>query len=456
MPVSFLSLVLGRAGERQLAVHFQSSDYLHSVVRPEGYLRTIRPIANRIKSFTIHTAVSVCYRGSGMGHISKLLAIPYPNLKSLDLSRDAFNPSPGRGGRDPGYPSDIGDTKDTGILELFTSTLTGRLNRLTLRHMKGWPPTRFGSLTNLTLFGYADGTALAEAVPANPALRKLKLESIKSRDRYSYDPERLVALDGQALELVRCERGVLSMFTLSSTCSLVITKTMDQNTIAYEGEVPELLWLPEDVSSVQCLHELGEVHFSVAKIPRKGGWIAAEQKTVGYSTSNLTSGSGPKPSVTFILTYHYDTWTPLYGVPFQTKYLLPHPISWGRVTRASFDGFYGHFRIHGNVILETLSNLRSLLLRRCDSGHLVRFIVPDELGGLESLQFEDELSGADFGGTLSEVFELRHISTGLRLDDLKIVTPGDSSSTVTPEQMGELKECVHHVEATKAPGYRSI
>ena len=414
MPVSFLGLIMDRAGGRQLTVHFQSSDYLHSVIRREGYLRTIQSIADRIKSFTIHITPSGWYRGFGRGYLSELLAIPYPNLESFDLSQGPFYPLSSWGSQDPGYRPDLSEVKDTGILDLFASIPTGQLSHLTLRHTKGWPPARFGNLTNLTLFGYADGIALAGAVPANPALRKLKLESIKHKERYSYDPGRLVALDGQTLELDRCERGVLSMFTLSSTCSLVITKTMDQNTIAYEGDVPELLWLPDDISEVRCLHELEELHFSVTRIPRKGSWVAAEQKTVGYSTSNPTSGSGPAPSVTFALTYHYGTWAPLYDseVPFQSKYLLPHPTPWGPVTRASFDGFYGNFKIHDNTTLKTLQNLRSLLLRRCDSGHLVHSITPDEFRGLESLRFEDELSGVDFGGTLSDAFKLRHVPAG--------------------------------------------
>ena len=340
------------------------------------------------------------------------------------------------------------------MLRIITLIPTDQLKHLTLRHIKGWPPTRFGNLTDLTLFGYADGTALAEVIPVNPALQKLTLESIKHKERYSYDPNHLVNLDGQTLELVRCEPGTLSMFALSSTCSLIISRTMDQHTIAHKGEAPEFQWLPEDISGILCLHELEEVHFSVTKVPGRWGWIAAEQKTVGYSTSNSTSGSGPGPSVTFTLTYHSSAWTPDCEVPFEPKYLLPHPTPWGKVTRASFDGFHDQFRIRGNPVLKTLPNLHSLTLRRCDSGCLIRFITPDELRGLESMRFEDELSGADFGYTLSEVFEHRRKSAGLQLKELRIVTSCDPSSTFTAEQMGKLKECICRINVTEAPSYR--
>jgi len=453
MPVSFLGLILDRAGGRQLEVHFRSCDYLHSVKRREGYFKTIQPIADRIKSFTVHVTASEW----GKAYLCDLFSIPYPNLESLDLSHDAFNPpSPRRYRGQRLYQPDTGDAKETVILQLITSTPAGQLKNLTLRHMKGWPPTNFGNLTNLTLFGYADGTALAEAVPANPALQKLKLESIKYKERYSYDLKRLVKLDGQTLELARCEPGALNMFTLSSTCSLVITRTMDKYTIAYEGEVPDLRWLPEDVSAIRCLHELEEVHFSVTKTPRKKGWIAAEQKTVGYSTPNLTSGRGAEPSVTFVQTYYSDARAPLYEIPFKPKYLLPHTVPWGQVTRASLSGFHEQFSIRDNVVFKTLSNLRSLTLRCCDSGHLVRFITPDELRGLESLRLEDELSGADFGDVLSKVFELRYVSAGLRLKDLKLVTSGGPGSTITAEQVEELKEWIYCIDVIKAPGYRSV
>jgi len=338
------------------------------------------------------------------------------------------------------------------MLQLITLIPADQLKYLTLRHIKGWPPKRFGNLTSLTLFGYADGAALVEAVSANPALRNLKLESIRYKDRYSYDRKRLVSLDGQTLELVRCEPGVLSMFTLSSTCSLIITRTMDQYAVAYEGEIPEFGWLPEDISAIRCLHGLEEVHFSITKIPGKKGWIATEQKTIGYSTSKSTLGTGPEPSVTFTLTYYSDGRA---QVPFEPHYLLPHPTPWANVIRASFDGFHDQFRIRDDI-LTILLNLQSLTLRRCDSGYLVRLITPTRPRGLESLQFEDELSGADFGDTLSKVFESRHLSTGLQLKELKIVTPNGLVSKITTEQMGRLKKCVGCIEIKKAPGYRSV
>ena len=266
----------------------------------------------------------------------------------------------------------------------------------------------------------------------------------------------LVKLNGQTLELARCEPGVLSMFTLSSTCSLVVTRTMDQYAVAYDGEIPELQWLPEDISAVRCLHELEEVHFSITRISGKRGWIAAEQKTVGYSTLDLTSGSGPKPSATFSLTYHFEARTPSNDVPFEPQYLLPHPTPWAEVTRASFDGFQNQFKVHGNGILKILPNLRSLSLRRCDSGYLLRCIMPTELPGLESLRFEDEFSGADFGYTLIRMFKLWHTYTGLRFKDLKIVTSSDPNSTITAEQMIQLKDWVDRIETVKASGYRSI
>lgn len=455
MPLSFLGLSLDRAGGRRLTIHFKSCDYLRSGARREAYLRAIQPIADRIRSFTVHvTSPNLQWERS---HLLDLFTITYLNLESLDLSYNAFYVlSRWHDPDQPSYRPGINGATESVILQIINFMPSGRLKHLTLRHTKGWPPTRFGNLTDITLFGYADGTALAEAVPANPALQKLKLESIKHKERYSYDPKHLINLDGQTLELARCEPDVLSMFALSSTCSLIITRTMDQRTIARKGEAPEFQWLPSDISGIRCLHELGEVHFSVTKIPGRWGWTAAEQKTVGYSTSNSTLGSGPRPSVTFTLTYHSGARTQGCEIPFEPKYLLPHPTPWEEVTRASFDGFHNRFKIRCNTILKTLPNLHSLTLRRCDSGRLVRFITPDELGGLESLRFEDELSGADFGYTLSEMFELRHVSAGLRLKELRIrtITSGDPSSIFTVEQMGKLKECVRRIEVTKAPSYK--
>ena len=452
MPVSFLGLILDRAAGKQLAVHFRSSDYLHSKIRREGYLRTIQPIADRIKSLTIHVTISEWHWR--IEHIPKLFAVPYPNLESLDLSYNAFRIP--RHHRQSLYCPDIGDVNGPGVLELINLIPTGQLKHLTLRHMKRWPPTYFGSLTSLTLSGYADGTTLAAAVPAIPALQKLKLESIKNRERYSCDPERLVKLDGQTLELARCNPNLLNMFALSSTCSLVVTQAMSQHAIAHGKGFQELWWLPDNLPAIRCLDGLEEVHFSITKRPGRKGWIASEQKTVCYSTS----GSVPKPSATFILTYHFDARTPLHKIPFGPKLLLPYPTPWGWVTRASFDGFHDQFRIRSNAVLKTLPNLRSLTLRRCDSGDLIRSITPDELRGLESLCFEGELSGENFGDILSRMFELRHALPGLQLEDkdLKIViaVSGDPSSMISAEQMGRLKEYVHSVEATKVPGYSSV
>jgi len=319
--------------------------------------------------------------------------------------------------------------------------------------MKGWPPTCCGNLTGLTLFGYADGATLAEAVPANPALKNIKLESVRYKDRYSYDPERLVSLDGQALELVHCEPGVLNMFTLSSTCSLIITRAIDQCPLAYEEGFPDTGLLPEDISAIRCLHGLEEIHFSVTKIPRRNGWTAAAQKTVGYSMSKSNFGTGSEPSVIFTLMYYFNARA---RVPSGPRYLLPHLIPWTKVTRASFDGFHNRFRIRDDSILKILLNLRSLTFRRCESKPLIRLITPTKLRGLESLRFEDELSGADLGDTLPKVFEFRHLSANLRLKELKIVAPGDLSSIITVEQMERLKECVDRIETTKAQGYRSV
>ena len=509
MPVSFLGFVLDRAGGRQLAVHFRSCDYIRSGERRNGHLNAIRPIANRIKSLTVHIMASSY--NLERDYLRDLFVVPHKNLESLDLSFNAFYASSSR--LNLQYKPDISDT-ETVIPQLITLIPTHQLKHLTLRHMKGWPPPRFGNLTSLTLFGFVDGTALAEAVPANPTLRKLRLESVRHKDgaRYSYDPKRLVSLDGQTLELAGCEPGVLSMFTLSSTCSLIITRTMPEGyekALVFRGTCYPLHLLPEDISAIRCLHEVEEIHFSVTEIPGRSGWITVEQRTVGYPKSKAVPGAEPKPSLTFILTYHHyiKRWVP--GVPFTSQYLLPHPSPWVGVIRASFDGFHGDFKIWDNDVLETLPNLRSMALRRCDSRHLVYLITPLRLRGMESLRFEDELSGADsgdddepetdsedektdpegeemdpdykdeevdldsedgssegsskdelfgadFGDALATMVELRCQSAGLRLKELKIVTSGDPNSIITVEQMGKLNECVDRVEIAKAPGYRSV
>jgi len=260
-------------------------------------------------------------------------------------------------------------------------------------------------------------------------------------------------LDGQTLELSRCEPDVLRMFALSSTCSLVITTTMGRS-VLYNKEVLGLRWLPHDISTIQCLHELDEVHLSVTKTPRRRGWISAEQKAVGYSTSKLTSGTRPEPSVTFTIMHHFYVDDDK-GYPFEPQYLLPYPVQWVKVTRASLDGFHGRFGFHDNVIFKTLPNLRSITLRRCDSG-LVPLIAPAELRSLESLRFEDDLSGADFGDVLSMALQSRQLSSGQRLKELIIVTSGDLSSTITVEQMGKLKGFGDNVEVTTAPSYISV
>jgi hypothetical protein len=462
MPVFFLGLIFYRAGERPLAVHFQSCDYLRDGTRRDGYLRTIEVIAHRIKNFTVHIAASSSQWHLEATHLPRLFATPFPNLESLDLSYNAFYASSPSTRSQYLYRPVVNDESGGAVVpHLIASIPTAwQLKHLTLRHMRGWPPALLRNLTYLTLFGYADGVALAEAVSANPALLKLRLESIKYEERYSYDPDRLVNLDGQTLELARCERGVLSMFTLSSTCSLVITRTMDQRTTTHAwGVWPTIRWLPEDISKIRCLHELEGLHFSVNKVPGRGGWVTAEQKTVGYPIPNPASGSGHDPSVTFVLTYHYDAKTPLHEVSLVSRYLLPSPTPWGKVTCASFDGFCDQFKICNNVVLKTLPNLRSLTLRRCASDSLVHFIAPNELQGLESLRFEDGLSEAELGDTLAGVLEIRHIqsaSAGLRLRDLEVVTSGEPSSIITVEQRERLEECVCRVEITRAPGYRHV
>lgn len=453
LPVPFLGLILDRTAGRQLAIHFQSRDYLHSRLRREGYLKAIRSVADRIKNFTVHITASGGYWE--MGHLPGLFAVPYPNLESLDLSYNAFYSS-SAWETDHEYRPDISNVKHGVMLELISLMPTERLNHLTLRHMGGWPPTQFGNLTSLALFGYADGVALAGAVSANPALRKLKLESIKHKERYSYDPRRLVGLDNQTLELERCDPDILRMFSLSPTCSLIITKSLGQKSPMDKGEAPKLRWLPEDISAIQCLHDLVEVHFNVTKMPGRVGWVASEQNTVCYSTSSLTSGSNLEPSATFTLTYHSEAYTVPYHIQFEPKYLLPNPTPWGQVIRASFDGFHDQFMIRDKALLETLPNLRSLTFRRCDNGLLVRSITPNEVRGLESLCFEDELSGGDFGDALSIMLGLRQTHAGLQLKDLKIVTPGDPNSTITLEQMGKLGGSVCRVEAIQAPGYSVV
>ena len=520
MPVLFLGLVLDRAGERQLAIHFRSCDYIRSGKRRSGHLDAIRPVVNQIKSLTIHIMAS-SYRLE-RDHLPDLFVVPHQNLKSLDLSFNAFHASSSRRNRQ--YQPDIGDTKETVIPQLIALIPTHQLKHLTLRHMKGWPATRFGNLTSLTLFGFVDGRALAEAVPANPSLRKLKLESVWWK-RHSYDPKRLVDLDGQTLELASCESGVLDMFALSSTCALIITRTMEvqENALAFRGLYPSLDLLPNDISAVQCLRDVEEVHFSVTKTPGRKGWITVEQRTVGYPKLKSSPGAELKPSLIFVLTYHYHTEESFSGAPFTSQYLLPHPSPWIEITRASFDDFRGDFRICDDGILNTLPSLRSIALRRCNSRCLVRLITPSRLRGLESLWFVDELSGAgsgddeaseisfedegmdpedeemdpegkemnpededldpdyeddgmdldseegssegspkdelfveEFGNALTKMVKLRHQSAGLRLKELKIVTSGDPGSTITVEQMGKLKECVDRVEIAKAPGYRCV
>ena len=382
-----------------MAVHFWSCDYLRSRKHRDDNLKAIQSVADRIKSLTVHI--------TGPTHhweriyLLDLFANPYQNLETLDFSFNAFYASspPNYQNHESLYRPDVSDAKETVIPQLFTSIPVDQLKHLTLRQMKGWPSTRFGNLTDLTLFGYADGTALAEVVPANPALRKLKLESIKSRERYSWDSNRPVNLDGQTLELVRCEPRVLSMFSLSSTCSLVITTNMNRSIIC-QKEFPRRRWLPQNISTIRCLHELEEVHSSVTKIPGSGGWMAVEQKTVGYPTPRSTSGTRPKPSLVFTLMYYFYTGKP-YAVRIQPQYLLPSLIPWARVTHVSLDGFHDQLRIDNNAILKALQNTRSLLLRRCDSS-LLPLITPAELRTLESLRFEDDLSGTDLGTCLPD------------------------------------------------------
>ena len=159
--------------------------------------------------------------------------------------------------------------------------------------------------------------------------------------------------------------------------------------------------------------------------------------------------------MTFALTYHSNARASPDKVPFEPRHLLPHPIPWAKVVRASFDGFYDQFRIRDDVVLKTLPNLRSLMFHRCDTSRLVRLITPADIRRLEILQFEDELSGADFGGALSRAFGLRLSSAEIRLKELKILTSGDLSSGITVEQMERLKEWVDHIQVEKAPGYRS-
>ena len=338
---------------------------------------------------------------------------------------------------------------------------TAQLKHLTLRYIyiiKGWLPTGFGNLTHLTLFGYADFHGLAEAVRGNPALQTLRLESIKYGERYSYHPRWHVNLDGQTLELVRCGLEVLGMFTLSSRCSLLISRTTDQSAVKYEWGVPWYQWLPKEISTIQCLHEIEELRFSVTKMTMGRGWIAAEQKTVGYPALDSTSESELKPLATFILTYHYSATAPPQEISFEPLDLLPHPIPWGKVTRASFDSFNDQFKICDDAVFKSLPNLRSLELRRCASETLVQFLTPDELPALERLRFEDESSTVELGAALTNALGIRHIQSKprLRLGSLKIVTSGDPSSIFTTEQTERLKELVHNFEVTRTPGYRPV
>lgn len=465
MPDSFLDLVLDRAGARPLAIHFRTCDFrARDIIRHEAFPpyhlgplsgRTAALAAHKIKSFTTQITDLPFQRETHCLH--KLFqTTPYPDLESLDISYNAFH---ARRFLDPqpSYRPDLAHSDTRATSSFIHSVPTFQLKHLTLRHITGWLPMRLGNLTHFTLFGYADANDLREVVRENPALQKVRLESIKSKKRYRYHPVRPVNLDGQTLELVRCEPGVLDMFSLSPRCSLVIIRTMNM----HEGKVKEFQWLPEDTSKIRCLHELEELHFSITKITRKRGWIAAEQKTVGYPTSDSTSVSEPKPHVTFSLTYHYDTTTPPYEVWFKPRHLLPHPLPWKKrgVTRASFDGFHDQFKICDNTVLRALPDLRSLALRRCASDFIIRFpAIPNELPALESLRFEDELSVGELGDTLANALEFRHMQSEpavLRLGHL-IITSGHPSSIITVEQMEKLKEFACSVEVRRAPGYRPV
>ena len=178
-----------------MAIRFRSCNYIHSGKRRSGYLNVIHPIVNQIKNFTVDI-MSSSYRLE-RNHLPEP-PILHQNLKYLDLSFNTFHASSSRRNRQ--YQPDISDTKEIVIPQLITLIHTHELKHLTFRHTKGLPATGFGNLRNLTIFGLVDGRALAEAVPANPSLRKLKLESVWWK-RYSYDPQLLVSLAGQTLEL---------------------------------------------------------------------------------------------------------------------------------------------------------------------------------------------------------------------------------------------------------------
>lgn len=436
-----------------LAIHLLSCDVPRDSTRCDGYLRVIEDIAaNRIRSLAIHVTPSAGWRWKTI-FLPRILAITYPILKSLDLSYDAFYASSlhTRGQNKPLYRPDIREDcpypSSVPMHLLIAPIPWDQLNQLTFRHMKGWSPTPLRNLTHLTLFGYADGTALAEVVLANPALQKLRLESIKDQEKYSYDPNRLVSLKDQALELVRCDPDVLSMFSLSPMSSLAITRTMNQGAIqVYEEGIPVFSWLPRDVSEIRCLELLEELQLSIIKVPGRRGWIAAEQKTVGYSASIFTSGSKVRPSVIFTLTYHYDTSMLSYKVPFEPAYLLPQPILWDRVTHASLDGFDDKFNIRDNTILGRLQNLRSLTLRHCASDSLVRFITPGELQVLEILRLDDKSFGAEAASTLFEALRTRRTQSKSPVLQLKVFMSGHPNSVITMEQIEKLKECIDHVE----------
>ena len=451
MPNSFLDLILDRAGGRPLAVYLRTCDFPTRATPHRASFEHITTLAShRIMSFTTEITNPPWQRETQ--YFPRLFpTTPYPYLESLDISYGAFS----CGRSLPPYRPDITGSDGRSTSSLIRSIPTAQLKHLTLRHIKGWPPTRFGNLTHLTLFGYADADALAEAVRENPALQRLRLESIKNKERYSCLPRSLVNLDGQTLELDRCEPGVLNMFTLSPRCSLVVVRTAGQYTLAHREGLLGFQWLPEDISKIGCLHELEELHFSITTTERRGGWVTAEQKTVGYPMLCSSSESGPKPHVTFILIYHYDAETSWDRGPFEPQHLLSRPIPLGKVARACFYGFHTQFEIYNRTILTNLTNLRSLKLRRCNPDFLLRFLIP----GLWSLGFEDELSVTWFGGTLAHAPQIRTQSepAGVWLGDLKIVTSGGPSSIINTEWMEKLKGFVNSVEVViRTPSYSRV